>query len=145
MGFRDSVGIDHTIPKRVVSPVLRLDLLESEHVQLVLSLIDSPFCVCIYLAPPCGTASRAREIFRCGESLLPPARRDANPNGLPSLSGDFKFRVDKANTLYAAAGRIFAHCIRQGKMVYCENPGHSYFWETSMWREASRASAFTKP
>ena len=122
--------------------MLRLDLLEPDHVQMVISLIDSPFCVYIHLAPPCGTASRAREIFRRGESLPPPARSAACPDGLRSLSGDLKLRVDKANTLYAAAGRIFAHCIRQGKMVSCENPGHSYFWETSMWREAIAGLGF---
>ena len=142
MGFRDSVGIDHTIPKQVVSPVLRLDLLEPDHVQMVISLIDSSFCVYIHLAPPCGTASRARDIFRRGESQPPPVRSAACPDGLRSLSGDLKLRVDKANTLYAAAGRIFAHCIRQGKMVSCENPGRSYFWDTSMWREAVAGLSF---
>ena len=122
--------------------MLGLDLLEPDHVQMVISLIDSPFCVYIHLAPPCGTASRAREIFRHGESLPPPTRSDACPDGLPSLSGDLKLRVDKANTLYAAAGRIFAHCIRQGKMVSCENPGRSYFWDTSMWCAAVAGLSF---
>ncbi|CAE7512822.1 ubiad1 [Symbiodinium sp. CCMP2592] len=135
-GFRDSIGIDHVAPKQMISPVLKLDLLDPEHVKMVLDLIDSPFCLYVHIAPPCGTASRAREIFRRGENLPAPARSDAHPDGLPDLTGELRIRVAKANDLYAVTGKIFAHCIRSGKLVSCENPGRSYFWQTTMWLTA---------
>ncbi|CAE7464224.1 unnamed protein product [Symbiodinium sp. KB8] len=130
-GFRDSVGVDHVVPKHIVSPIVKLDLLEPDSVQMLFDMIDSPFCVYVHLAPPCGTASRAREIP--GRHMPQPARSEIHPDGLPALQGPLLDRVRKANQLYGLAGRIFSHCMRKGKLVSCENPANSHFWNTSFW------------
>ena len=127
-GFRDSVGV---VPKHIVSPIVKLDLLEPDSVQMLFDMIDSPFCIYVHLAPPCGTASRAREIP--GRCMPQPARSEAHPDGLPTLQGSLLDRVRKANQLYGLAGRIFSHCMRAGKLVSCENPANSHFWNTSFW------------
>ncbi|CAE7469829.1 unnamed protein product, partial [Symbiodinium microadriaticum] len=130
-GFRDSVGVDHVVPKHIVSPIVKLDLLEPDSVQMLFDMIDSPFCFYVHLAPPCGTASRAREIP--GRNMPQPARSELHPDGLPALQGPLLDRVRKANQLYSLAGRIFAHCMQAGKLVSCENPANSHFWNTSFW------------
>ncbi|CAE7403302.1 unnamed protein product [Symbiodinium microadriaticum] len=130
-GFRDSVGVDHVVPKHIVSPIVKLDLLEPDSVQMLFDMIDSPFCIYVHLAPPCGTASRAREIP--GRHMPQPARSEMHPDGLPALQGPLLDRVRKANQLYGLAGRIFSHCMRAGKLVSCENPANSHFWNTSFW------------
>ena len=84
-GFRDSVGVDHVVPKHIVSPIVKLDLLGAGFCTVLFDMIDSPFCVYVHLAPPCGTASRAREIP--GRHMPQPARSEIHPDGLPALQG----------------------------------------------------------
>ena len=54
----------------------------------------------VSLAPPCGTASMAREIKR-GDGGPPPLRSKEYPDALPSLSGKNAERVAAANALYS--------------------------------------------
>eukprot|EP00973_Karenia_brevis_P006559 892588-Karenia_brevis.AAC.1 len=54
----------------------------------------------VHFAPPCGTATRAREIRRAHGPDPKPLRSVDHPNGLPNLSGDAKAKVDSANLLY---------------------------------------------
>ena len=61
MGFQ-SVAVDHVPAKRW--HVLQLDLREPGAQQLLLSTLRCLLPALVVLAPPCGTASRARGIFR---------------------------------------------------------------------------------
>ena len=133
VGFRDSIGLDHVLPPRAPAPMLRLDLLHDSSVQLLFELLDNPFCLYIHLAPPHSTASRARLIQRTATDP-PPTRNDQFPDGLPMLAPVLQARVAAANQLFALSGRIFRHAIGQGKLVSCENPHRSFFWDTSHWR-----------
>ena len=73
----------------------------------------------VFMAPPCGTASRARDIRLWGSKRgsmrrlglkgkgrgerqydPPPLRSDACPDGLPDISPEHKIRVLQANVLY---------------------------------------------
>ena len=59
MGFQ-SVAVDHVPAKRW--HVLQLDLREPGAQQLLLSTLRCLLPALVVLAPPCGTASRARDI-----------------------------------------------------------------------------------
>ena len=126
----------------MISPIIKLDMLDPDQFRLVLDLVRNPFCLYVHLAPTCGTSSRARDIQRPGEQLPPPARSDEFPNGLPSLQGVLKERVLKANLLCERTGAIFAECMRLNKMVSVENPANSYFWKTLGWVSQTQGLAF---
>ena len=51
-------------------------------------------------APPCATASRAREIRRRSGPDPKPLRTNTHPEGIPSLEGLDAARVESANKLY---------------------------------------------
>ena len=58
----------------------------------------------VHFAPPCGTASAARNIRR--RFIDPkPLRTAAHPDGLPDLQGTDRIRLDLANELYRFVAR----------------------------------------
>ena len=62
IGLADSVGIDSKVPTRLACPILQLDLLKANQLDLLKDLMSNPNCAYVHMAPPCGTASRARLI-----------------------------------------------------------------------------------
>eukprot|EP00435_Cladocopium_sp_Y103_P024718 s1417_g6.t1 len=86
------------------------------------------------MAPPCGTASRARDkpipfrLRRLGVPQPPPLRSAQWPCGLPGLSGRNLQRVQLANMCYDAAAYIFQIAHARGVIVFIENPTGSYMW-----------------
>ena len=108
-----------------------------------MSWINSRTVLGIFLAPPCGTASRARSI-KLGKNLkrkfqneLKPLRSNRRPNGVSGLSWLNKFKVSKANKLYHLTAQIVKHCVQHGLLVCVENPHYSVFWATSFWQEVA--------
>ena len=57
-------GVDHVRYKHAEGPVLELDLAKPTHQQLVMQWLSTGKVAAVHLGPPCGTASRAREIVR---------------------------------------------------------------------------------
>ena len=102
MGFQ-SVAVDHVPAKRW--HVLQLDLREPGAQQLLLSTLRCLLPALVVLAPPCGTASRARDIpvYSSGKRIAHPLRSGQHPDGLPSLQGHDLAGVTSANSLYAFA------------------------------------------
>ena len=96
----------------------------------------------VHFAPPCGTASRAREIpMKNSEKHgSPPLRSELFPLGLPGLEvtrpRDFA-RVQAANELYRLTAELAAACIEKGIAVSVENPRDSLMW----WVPAMRTLA----
>ena len=86
MGFQ-SIAVDHVPAKRW--HVLQLDLREPGAQQLLLSALRCLLPALVVLAPPCGTASRARDIpaYSNGKRIAHPLRSGQHPDGLPSLQG----------------------------------------------------------
>ena len=133
--MNDSVGVDHIAHKHLIAPLVRLDLITDSGFSLLMELVSNPNCMYVHFAPPCGTASRARDIQRHGQRMPARARSDEHPDGLPDLEPSLKARVEAANTLYEATAKAVKACVNAGKLVSVENPGRSYFWQTSKWCE----------
>ena len=142
LGLNDSVGIDNVAHKHLTCPSLKLDLTTDECLTLVENMLAQDRLAYIHMAPPCGTSSRARLIRRKGRYNPPPARSDRFPDGLPSLQGSLRARVDAANRLYSFCGYIFKRCIDLGILVSVENPGRSFMWQTSFWKQHVEFDAY---
>ena len=90
----------------------------------------------VMLAPPCGTASRAREIpiprrHKLRKGMQPtPLRSEHSPMGIPGLRGVAKLKVMTANRLYAFARRVIDLCVEMDIPVICQNPRRSLMWLT---------------
>ena len=127
-GFQ-AIAVDHTQSHQF--RVMQLDLTIQHDQSLLLDLIrhQKPFLV--WMAPPCGTASRARNIpakNRFGKAFAGPLRSDLCPDGLPDLTGIDLDRVLSANSLYELCDRIASLCDLLGLYWVIENPFDSLFW-----------------
>ena len=125
-GFSNCISIDKIIPKLPKATVTKLDLTQRAHQLLVLGWIESPQVEAVFLAPPCGTASMARNIEVPDEPDAPaPLRSHLQPDGLDNLEGLDFIRVEQANILYSFAAECFDLCTRLGKPCMLENPSNS--------------------
>lgn len=139
LGLRNSFGVDLKLPPKLQSPIVKYDLLNSEHVDIVKSLIAKPECIFVHFAPPCGTSSRARLIQRRGRYNPPILRTETHPNGIPGLSGTLLARVLAANALYAVTCDLVKWCIEHDTYFAVENPGRSFMWDTDPFRDILQA------
>lgn len=98
----NSFGTDHVKHRNAASQVVLADLTTKAGVDLLYRWLDNEFVVGIFLAPPCGTASRARSIRlkrRYPGSEPRPLRSDRFPNGIHGLGFLDKMKISKANRL----------------------------------------------
>ena len=98
----------------------------------------------IFAAPPCGTASRARErplksFAKRGFRIPQPLRSDAFPDMLPHISGKDRAKVELANQLYDQLADIFLHALSLELLCVIENPGNSLYWATSFFKRIHAA------
>lgn len=90
----------------------------------------------IWIAPSCGTASRARErrlpqLQKLGVEVPVPLRSENQPDQLDGLDGTNKVKVEKANMLYSAVEQITRTACRACIFTGIENPGNSHYWGTT--------------
>ncbi|CAE7493853.1 unnamed protein product [Symbiodinium natans] len=130
-GLKRSVGVDNVRMPRRKGKIIQLDLLLLSHQGLLWKWLGSPGLVAVWLAPPCGTSSRAREIPCPGEDEPRPLRSVECPEGLPGLGPSDAERVAKANELYRLTARIWGFCCENDIVVIIENPYRSFFWHCS--------------
>ena len=136
LGLHSSFGIDHALKASRRGPVVQLDLLKSSHQSLLLQWLSSELLVSVWFAPPCGTASRAREIpMSPSEHGPPPLRTSDSPDGVSSLSAKELERVQKANCLYSFTTMCCLHLSQLSKPWVVENPSRSLYWDTSFWQD----------
>jgi hypothetical protein len=142
----DGTGIDYTRNKsKPVGPAVVLDL-TTEHGQLIMeSTLNSGRVAVVTAAPPCGTASRAREIpisaerRRRGVPQPKPLRSETYPEGLPGLTGLDAERVATANKLYAWIAGFLVRANALGVLIIVENPRNSLMWQTRYFKTLAQA------
>ena len=97
--------------------------------------------VYIHFAPPCGTASLARNIpldaeaTAAGMATPIPLRSEQYPNGFPWLQSMDKKRCDLANLLYKLTASSIRIAQELGISWSVENPRSSWFWKTTFMRD----------
>ena len=144
----DALGVDHRGNKaRPKAPVMMADLTTAEGQQLVMDLLKSTRgeLVWVHIAPPCGTASRARErpipakLIRQGAPTPQPLRSAEWPEGLPTLRGINLERVKAANAIYHFCAELVQWCVDNDVAYSVENPRSSHFWNypelVQVWRD----------
>jgi len=138
LGLKESFGVDHVLDK-ATSTAKRLDLTIEADQKVFLQWLHSPLVVGVFLAPPCGTCSSARNIQLRDEKGRKiqgprPLRSSTWPEGLPGLSDRDKARVSAANKLYDFVATIVTQAHSLGLLVVVENPRSSIFWLTRFWK-----------
>ena len=93
-----------------------------------------PYCKLITWAPPCGSASRARERRRSSGPDPKPLRSDAQPDGVSGLAGPDLARVAVANKLYKFVAEAIPTMSELGIAWIVENPANSLMWQTSFYK-----------
>ena len=125
------LAIDKVAKARQVS-VTCLDLTTTDHQKVLFECLCKANVGSLHIAPPCGTASRAREIPMNDSAAMPrpkPLRsaEDLWGDSLPSSHVD-RLRVQAANTLYVVSVVAASIAARRGSLVSVENPSNSHFW-----------------
>ena len=138
LGLKDSFGVDHSLDK-AVSAARRLDLTQRPDQQLFTQWMRSPLVVGVFLAPPCGTCSLARNIQLRDERGRrirgpKPLRSAEWPEGLPGLGDKDRARVSAANMLYEFVAQVVTMAHSLGLLVVVENPRSSLFCLTRFWK-----------
>ena len=100
-GFINSVAVDKTKTAGALTNIIPLDFTKDEDQQAVFQWIQHPAVKGVFVAPPCGTASAARNIDLPGEDPPKPLRSFEQPDGISGLSGLDLVRVSAANVLYS--------------------------------------------
>lgn len=133
MGFK-GVAVDHSDKRSCGIDICIFDLTDNTQLSNLLDYIhkDASRIALIWVAPSCGTASRARERPIPGHKSCPkPLRSLLQPDGLDSLAGWDKYKVETANQLYDAVYAI-THCaVQLGICVAIENPTNSHYWNVA--------------
>ena len=108
---------------------IALDLAIDEAVQYLKSLLRQPGVVLfLHCAPPCGTASRARErklswrLRAAGVREPKPLRSGLHPEGLPHLRSTDLKRVQTANAIYRNICILLRAAHEVGALISVENP-----------------------
>ena len=131
----EATGVDfHRNPQKPSAPTVQADLSTKEGQALVSAFVSDSACAYCHSAPPCGTASKARErpiparLLSAGAPAPRQLRSESSPLGLPGLTQFEQIRVDTANAVY---DYILDLCIRRAsanEAFSVENPSTSYFW-----------------
>jgi hypothetical protein len=148
LGLRSSFGVDKVRSKNAMSTVVIADLTTPEGEELLMSWLNMPNVVGIFLAPPCGSASRARQIplkrkFGSKRNGPRPLRTDQFPNGIPNLNPSELSRVSLANQLYHLTAKLVKWAVEFGIIFVVENPQFSLFWATTFWTEVAHLAMYS--
>ena len=143
MGF-DILPIDFQGNKhRPYVHVVELDLRKRSTWDFLEHLVGTRQPFHFHGAPPCGTASRARDIPISGEQHgPPPLRSEEFPMGFPWITGFWRSKLDSANSIYIF---LVAFCFMLNSLGIgwsIENPGRSYLWSIEDYKMLMAVSYF---
>ena len=123
--------------------VVQLDLRQRSTWEFLEYLAHSRRPFHFHAAPPCGTASRARDVpMSETEHGPPPLRSEAWPLGLPGLGGVWLAKVESANDIYL---QLCAYCFFLnvlGLTWSIENPYNSYMWFIEVFLQLAETAFF---
>ena len=132
-----SMGIDHCIKRhKLKAAAVQMDLKQPWVQKLILEEVRSGRVDSIHMAPPCGTASAARNIpirkslRKRGAPQPRPLRSSRYPDGLPNLKGLSRAKVQSANELYAFCCILAEECEKSNVLFIVENPENSLMWSS---------------
>ena len=136
------LAVDNNQRRAPGKHILRLDLADPQAVSELLEIIrmERDRVALLFISPPCGTASLARERklmkwARKGFKIPAPLRSRDFPDMLPGIKGWDRAKVELANQLYSEVTRISLVAIGLGILVVLENPASSLYWLTSFFCE----------
>ena len=122
-GFASS-AIDHKCHRASGIAIQHYDLTDPSHLESLVVFIqeNKDDIAMVWMAPPCGTASKARErppkhLERMGMSIPKPLRSKEQPDQLDGLGGINKIKTETANILYDAVHVIATTCYNLGIFV----------------------------
>ena len=125
VGFK-SIRIDHKYNKDPPDRHwFRIDLSPSVGQQVFWKLINDTVVEYVHFAPPCGTASRARERHLKGGVDPKPLRSDQFPGGILNLTGLALRKVQEANVLYEFSAEAAVEFSKRRIPWSLENPQNS--------------------
>lgn len=134
------IGVDQARnPHRPKAACAKIDLASAQGQQIIMDFIAFSVVFFSWLGPPCGTASRAREIpltwqqKQQGAPTPKPLRSAAFPRGLPNLQGLDKERVELANSIYDFCAAYIQHCLLNNLYFAIENPRGSWLWSIAFY------------
>ena len=137
MGFK-VMAVDHSSKRSCGMPIQCFELEDPAQVQALSDFIATEHCniAYVWMAPSCGTASRAREkrhakLEKMGHVLPGPLRSSIQPDQLDGLSGVDKMKTEKANMLYDAITTLALVCETHHVFFAIENPANSHYWSTT--------------
>ena len=138
LGFR-TMPIDCSKARATGIHIFIFDLCSEDQLHDLFRVLDiyANRIALIFCAPPCGTASRAREKPIPGVANAPaPLRSTQWPDGLPGLDYANKLKTELANQIYAAIAQITQWAAQHQVEIVVENPLRSYMWDTSFFAPA---------
>lgn len=132
---------DHVRHKQAMAPVAVADLTTDAGVSLLMQWLSNENVIGIFLAPPCGSASRARSIPL--KRKPKPLRSNQHPNGLPGLNFVDRIKISKANKLYFLTAKLIQWAVDHGCFFCVENLQFSLFWQTTFIQAVVHLMQFT--
>eukprot|EP00435_Cladocopium_sp_Y103_P055547 s1794_g18.t1 len=143
-GFR-TMAVDHSTSRTCGFPICVFDLTVADDVNALIEFLEKAAdCIlAIWIAPPCGTSSRAREkrlpeLEALGMKVPAPLRSLEQPDQLDGLEGLDKIKVETANLLYDAVYVLASKACDLCIFVAIENPSNSHYWGTTPTQKLCR-------
>ena len=135
------MAVDHSTARSCGFPICVFDLTDPDDLERMVQFIEesADSILGIWIAPSCGTCSRAREkrlfsLEKAGVKTPIPLRSVSQPDQLDGLSGLDKIKVEKANMLYDAVYVLASLACTLRIFVGIENPTNSHYWNTTPMR-----------
>ena len=126
------LAIDKSKDRGCGTEIMILDLTLHHDVRLLLQILatEASRIALVFISPPCGTASKARErpirsSLLGGRKQPEPLRSKEKPDQKDGLSNTDKVKTELANQLYDAVSTIVLHCHALELWVMIENPRNS--------------------
>ena len=141
------------LQEKLVSRALRLIIQTADHAEIDICIFEledqsqvDDLCqfleaeadniAAVWIAPSCGTASKARErrlpqLKKLGIAVPIPLRSHEQPDQIDGLANTDKVKVERANMLYSAVEQITRTTCRAKIFTGIENPANSHYWGTT--------------